>query len=398
MNRPHVVMLQYGDYRDAVARFASGGAETYVAQRFSVNFVASLTDRASVTVACVPAAAYRERLGNGVTALGLGWRRTADDPKMLWTLEQLRPTHLVLATPHAGALAWALARVPHVLPLFADSFDRPGLRARARKRLLALMLGSRKVPVVANHNVPASLDLVRMGVPAAKVVPWDWPPQNSPQAFTTKTAPDGSRPFSLFFAGAISAAKGVPDVVRAVRLLADRGLRVEASIAGAGETEQVEALVGELGLGGQVRLLGRVPNPEIVKMMRAHDAVVVPSRHEYPEGLAMTIYEGLCSRSPVLLSDHPMFVRALGRSTGVSVFRAGSPPALAEAVERLARDRALYEAISRDSEAAWQSIQVPLKFDVLIGRWLAGGKEDLDHLLRYSLAAHRYAASGASAA
>ena len=38
----HLVMLQWGDYREAVERFRAGGPETYIAQRATVEFVASL--------------------------------------------------------------------------------------------------------------------------------------------------------------------------------------------------------------------------------------------------------------------------------------------------------------------------------------------------------------------
>ena len=46
--------------------------------------------------------------------------------------------------------------------------------------------------------------------------------------------------------------------------------------------------------------------------MSAHDIVIVPSRHDYPEGLPMTIYEALAMRTPLVVSDHPMIKAGLG--------------------------------------------------------------------------------------
>jgi hypothetical protein len=42
LNRQRVLVVQYmGDYREAVERFDRGGAETYYAQRYSVNIMAN---------------------------------------------------------------------------------------------------------------------------------------------------------------------------------------------------------------------------------------------------------------------------------------------------------------------------------------------------------------------
>jgi len=41
--------------------------------------------------------------------------------------------------------------------------------------------------------------------------------------------------------------------------------------------------------------------------MRSADAIVIPSRHEYPEGLPLTIYEALAARTPIVASDHQCF-------------------------------------------------------------------------------------------
>ena len=130
--------------------------------------------------------------------------------------------------------------------------------------------------------------------------------------------------------------------------------------------------------------MGRVSNGDVQRLMREHDAVVVPSRSSYAEGLPMAIYEGLCSRSPLIISSHPMFVPALGQQDGVLMFEEGKPESLAQAIASL-QDAAVYRRVSQGSAAAWESIQVPLKSGELLTRWLTGTNADIAALKTFSL-------------
>jgi glycosyltransferase involved in cell wall biosynthesis len=383
--RRHVVFVQYGDYRETVLRFAAGGDETYHSQRYSVEHAASLAKDGDVTVICLPAPAGNELLPNGVRAIGLGPYRRSKSLVLCATLERLRPTHLIVVTPHVPAIAWGLVRGARVLPLFADSFAPSGsIRARWERKTLVRLLSSPAISVVANHNLPASLDLAKIGVAPEKIVPWDWPAQNRPEEWPAKRSPDPSAPLRIFFAGAVSEAKGVGDLIRALPPLAAAGRAAELTVAGAGDEAQMRQLAAGLGVEKQVRLLGRVPRTQVFGEMRAHDLVVVPSRHEYAEGLPMTIYEALASRTPLVVSDHPMISRGLAGKPGVTSFRASDPQDLARALLELAGDPRRYEEASLRSAEAWAAIQVPLKRSDLIDHWL---HEDREELRRHSLAA-----------
>jgi glycosyltransferase involved in cell wall biosynthesis len=389
-SRRHIVFLQYGDYRAAVKNFEAGGHEAYAAQRYSVAYVAGLTSHGKVTVICIAAEPHDEVLTNGVRAIGLGWSRRADYVNFAKTLARLKPTDLIVTTPMLPALVLGLLPGVRVLPLFADSFGGTGLRASVMQKALAALLSNRSFPIVANHNVPASLDLARIGVPGDKIVPWDWPSQHTPNEFAVRTHPGAGKPFSVFFAGSICEAKGVGDIIRAVNELKRGGFDARADIAGSGDVEVMKALASELGVSERVNFLGKIPNREVVHQMHMHDAVAVPSRLESAEGLAMTIYEALCSRSPLLLSDHPMFLRALGGHAGVLMFRAGRASSLAQAIRNLAEDPSLYESVSRASLEAWNQIQVPLKIGEVMDSWLRGAPEDLSFLRRHSVTAQGY--------
>ncbi len=388
--RRHVVFVQYGDYRETVLRFAAGGEETYNSQRHSVEHAASLLAGGDVTVICLPAPPGDEVLPNGVRAIGLGRYRRSQSFVLCAYLERLRPTHLLVLTPHLPAIALGLARGARVLPLFADSFgQRLSIKGRWERAALVRLLNSPAIDFVANHNIPASTDLARIGVAPEKILPWDWPPQNRPQDWPAKTFPDREGPLKIFFAGAVSEAKGVGDLIRAIPLLRASGRAIEVTIAGDGENGTMEEMARALGVRAETRFLGRIPQREVFHQMRTHHLVVVPSRHEYPEGLPMTTYEALASRTPLLISDHPMMVRALGSQPGVTVFPASSPDALARAVLSVGNDQQRYQESSQRSVEAWLSIQVSLTRSDLIDRWLDSRPDRRLELSRHVLSSIR---------
>lgn len=386
----HIVIVQYADYRGAVQRVNAGGPEVYAAQGYSLTYTQSLLQFGRVTVLALASEVHDEVLSNGVRSVGLGWTQGVNNRQLYHTLRKLGPSDVVLASPLLPVLLLAFKPGVRVLPVFADSFATTSTRRKVFFKAVSALLSLPVFSIVSNHNVPASLDLARIGVPANKVVPWDWPAQRTPVDFPAKKHPGSDRVWSVFFAGLVIEDKGVGDLIRAVKVAKQAGLEVKATIAGSGEIEALTQVAAEQGVRDRVEFLGRVPNTEIVKLMHSHDFVAVPSRHAYSEGLAMTVYEALCSRTPLLLSDHPMFERALGKQGGVRLFHANDPEALAKLIIHLAGAPTEYEAISNASADAWQHIQVPLTFGQVIDGWLRGTPEELEQLKRYSVGRYGY--------
>ena len=112
--------------------------------------------------------------------------------------------------------------------------------------------------------------------------------------------------------------------------------------------------------------------------------MVVPSRHDYPEGLPLTIYESLCARTPIVASDHPMFAGHLVDRHTAMVFPAGQPHAMADSIQALLSNPSLYAAISEATLAAWERMQNPVKWGDILRRWVHDAPED-----RQWLAANR---------
>ncbi|WP_347268148.1 glycosyltransferase [Paracoccus sp. (in: a-proteobacteria)] len=389
-----LTVVQYGDYAEAVARFAAGGEANYYAQRYTVDFVAALARRPGVeriTEICFAADLPASVTPAGVHCVGIALYPPAGKARfqeLVAMIAASRPTHLVVAAPIRPAIRWALRQRLPVLPLFADSFHGRGLRQRLRNLLLARLLNRPGVDLVANHNLAAALDLARIGVSRDKILPFDWPEMVLPEDYPPKPAPAPDRPLRLIYVGQLNEAKGVGDAVRALAILRRQGCDARLTLVGAGDAEAFRALARAEGVEAQVTLTGLLPHRQVLAEMRGHDIVLVPSHHAYPEGLPMTLYEALCVRSPLVVSDHPMFRLRIHDGVQALVHPERDPGAMAERILRLASDPASYEAFSRRAAESVTDYLCPLKWDRLIEDFLDPAHRE--GLRRFSLARHAY--------
>jgi glycosyltransferase involved in cell wall biosynthesis len=390
-----LVIVQFaGDYRETYRSLQGGGAETYYAQRHSVDAVAKLAvgGREVVTICCTALQAYDDVLAPGVRAIGVrAGERDADHAAVWRQVEHCRPTHLVLRSPFRHLLWRArLRRIP-VLLTIADSFGRERLIDRLRLALLVRLMNGPTVEAICNHGRRSASALLELGADARRVAAWDWPHRLRPHDAAPKSAPHG-RPWTLFFAGAIIESKGVGDVIRALAELRRRGLEVRADLAGSGEIDRFSALATHEGVADRIRFLGRCPHSEVIERMRVADLVLVPSRHEYPEGFPMTLFEALATRTPIVASDHPMFVHSMVDRRTAMVFAAGDARAMADRIVALRDEAGLYAQLSQAAVQTWEQLQVPVEWSELLRAWFLGPRSDFEALLeagRVDLAAHR---------
>ncbi|HEY9863856.1 MAG TPA: glycosyltransferase, partial [Candidatus Obscuribacterales bacterium] len=309
-----LLIVQYGgDYREAVKRFAAGGEETYYGQKYSVDAVAKFGEKADevATLCCLTEHPYNERLENGVCAIGTGFTRKIQDQKLLGLVKEFQPTHLILRTPNTAMIRWAIQSKLKILMMLADSFNSKGLRDKIRYYQLAKLLNNSQIDWVGNHGVTSGLSLANIGVNPNKIIPWDWPYEMTPNLFPAKNLQLNQETYEIFYVGLVIESKGVGDVIKAIAQLKTQGLSIRLKIAGKGDIESFKNQVRDLKIENSVEFLGLVPNKTIVPLMREADLVVVPSRHEYGEGFPKSINEALYSRTPIVASDHPMFLQKL---------------------------------------------------------------------------------------
>jgi glycosyltransferase involved in cell wall biosynthesis len=363
-----VVFLQYGDYGDAYRRFQTGGPETYRDQRHTVNFVAALAPEHEVATIAVCERHHDEELAPGLRSIGLSSDLFWDHRRLWPLLDRLDPEAIVCRTPNRVALAWAAKNRVTTLPTFADMFSDKGLRNRLNNWRLGRVLRRCIKPCVANHSLSASQSLRRVGLSPEEIVPWEF--QRIEPMGEAKDYPRLGRPFRLFFAGALSEAKGVGDCIEAVAIANSANAKVELTLAGAGDLDKWSAFARRFGVEASVHLLGVIAAERALTEMRDNDAVVVPSRHDYAEGLPNTIFEALASRSPLIASDHPAFVERLRPSVDSLRFKAGHPQGLAEQVERLIHEPGLYARLSRESAAALARLYIGIEWSDLVTRFI----------------------------
>ncbi|WP_432811377.1 glycosyltransferase [Pantanalinema sp. GBBB05] len=386
-----LVIVQYaGDYRETVLRFMNGEQETYYAQRYSVDAVAKIAQRVeAATVICgITDEFYDEVLPNGVRAIGAGFRHTLNMKRLLALIEQQNPTHLLIRTPISQIIQWAKKQNVRVAMTLADSFDTKGIRNKVDNFILASALNSDQVDWVGNHGINSSLSLAKIGVEPKKIVPWDWPSAVTPKDFAKKSFPHKADAWNLLYVGSVIEAKGAGDVIEAIAKLKAFKQPIKLKIAGKGDIEQFSQKVKQLNLEEQVEFLGMVPHQKVIQLLREADLAVVPSRHEYPEGLPMTIYETLCVRTPLIASDHPMFQDILKHGFNSMVFTAGDAVELATCIQALMVDSALYEKISLEAEHTWHKLQIPVKWADLIDAWLFSSSKNQQWLLENNLSSY----------
>jgi colanic acid/amylovoran biosynthesis glycosyltransferase len=134
----------------------------------------------------------------------------------------------------------------------------------------------------------------------------------------------------LFCSGRLAPEKGHLFLIKAFKMLLDKGYELELRLAGNGPSkEHLETLVGELGLHDRVLFLGFMGEDEIVDELQRSDLFVLPS---FVEGVPVSAMEAMAIGVPVI-ATHVGGTSELVETgeTGLLV-RPSDPEALANAV------------------------------------------------------------------
>ena len=388
-----LLIVQYaGDYREAAQRFAEGGEETYYAQKYSVDAVAEIGKQIeeAAVLCCMTTEPYDEVLPNGVHAIGAGFNNEIQVKNLIELIAKQKPTHLIVRTPIREVFRWAIKNKVKTIAILADSFSPEGLRNKIKNYWLTSLLNHDQIKWIFNHGINASLSLKQIGTNPNKIIPWDWPALVTPDDFQPKILRKNIDKWNLLYIGSITEAKGVGDILESTEQLRANNLSVNLKIAGGGETEAFINKAKQLKIEDCVDFLGLVPNKAVVHLMRKADLVLIPSRHEYPEGFPMTIYEALCSRTPIVASDHPMFQNKLKSEHNAMIFKAGNSTSLSACIEKILSEPKLYQNISIASADAWNKLQIPVKWADMINRWLDNSPENRQWLFEHRISSGRY--------
>jgi glycosyltransferase involved in cell wall biosynthesis len=149
-------------------------------------------------------------------------------------------------------------------------------------------------------------------------------------------------PLRLLAVGSLLACKGFDILISALGLLRQRGLEVQATLAGGGPEEgKLRAQVEAEGLSDRVRLSGYLTQKELIPLYQQADVFVLPAVLEQHWGIPNVLVEALACKVPVVTTPLPSLPELVEDGVHGLVARNQDPAHLAEQIERLARDPAL---------------------------------------------------------
>jgi len=255
-----------------------------------------------------------------------------------------------------GLLGYAFRRrLPYLVSLRGS--DVPGYNARLSllDPLLFRRL-SRRVWREAAAVVAVSDELRRLALRTMPSLDVSVIPNAVDGARFTPGAPAGG--FTILFVGRLIPRKGVGDLVRAFRVIADRVPGARLVVVGEGPDEgALQARVRRDGLEGLVTFLGPVANEDLPPIYRSAKVFVLPSHRE---GMPNVLLEAMASGLPVvttaaaaeIIDGNGLLVEP-GDATGIAdaVLRYAGDEDMRRAHGR--RSRAIAESMSWDSVARW---------------------------------------------
>lgn len=166
---------------------------------------------------------------------------------------------------------------------------------------------------------------------------------------------DLSRPF-VFYVGGWEKRKNLPFLLRA--FAAAKETTIDLALAGqADETTRVALLelATALGIGSQLRLLGRVSDEDLAALYAAALCFVYPS---VDEGFGLQLCEAMAAGCPVLAANKTSLPEVLG--TGGELFEVADPRVLGNLIRRVAldlgyRQELVRRASNRSTDFSWRS-------------------------------------------
>lgn len=151
---------------------------------------------------------------------------------------------------------------------------------------------------------------------------------------------------SILYAGTINKRKGYADLINAFAKVAHKYPDWKISLAGNGETEQARALAKELGVEGQVELLGWISGESKDRAFKQATVFCLPS---YAEGFPMAVLDAWAYGLPVITTPVGGIPDVAIDGENMLLFTPGDIDTLAEKLDMIISDEALREKLSAAS-------------------------------------------------
>ncbi|MGD1856602.1 MAG: glycosyltransferase family 4 protein [Leptolyngbyaceae cyanobacterium] len=336
---------------------------------------------------CTMDQSYDEILDAGVRVIGND--SSAPNGSVCKQLADFCPTHLVIDVPEPTLFRWAIRQHVHCIAMFRNTSIESGLKQKWDNYQLSKVLNHTGIDWVGGFGLDQCETLAQVGICRDKIIPWDWPPSNRAETFEPKQIQSYPDPLNLIYAGPLFSTRGIGDLLIAVAQLKAQGLDVRLKLVGEGDTQRFKTQAKRLQL-DHIEFIEHVPEHSLVHLIRQADVFVMPSRHESPENSNTILNNCLQAHTPIIASDHPIFVGTLSHGVNALVFPAGNARALSHSIGYLVSHPDIYAKLSAATQSAWQSMQLPVHWISLLEQWLQGTTAAQNWLKQHTLPASIY--------
>jgi glycosyltransferase involved in cell wall biosynthesis len=159
-----------------------------------------------------------------------------------------------------------------------------------------------------------------------------------------------TRPLEVVYLGRLAATKGIFESIEAVRILRDRGIETRLTLAGSGSALAAACRAIETaGLGDRVRVIAPVFGTDKQRLWQQADVFVFPTYHR--EGLPYALLEAMACGAVPVASPVGAIPDVMQHEVHGLFVPAHAPEAVADALQRLAGERALLHRLALAARA-----------------------------------------------
>ena len=226
--------------------------------------------------------------------------------------------------------------------------DLPEVFAGGNTVLKALMRWVLGLPQAIVLLAQSEATAYRNFVPAARVETIPNAIDLMPSERVASRAPSNA-PLRIIYVGRLIRAKGIFEILQAVREVQDRGIAVKVTIAGDGpDAAALQASASQLGIDGNVRFVGALFGEDKSRLWAEADVFAFPTFH--PEGLPYALLESMAFGVVPISSKVGAIPDVMEDGVHGLLVPAKDPQALADAICRLDSDRVELERMSRSGQ------------------------------------------------
>ncbi len=150
----------------------------------------------------------------------------------------------------------------------------------------------------------------------------------------------------LLVVGSLFPCKGLETLVEACRLLKDRGVAFQCTMAGGGALERsLRRRIARHGLADRVEITGYVSQEVVVQLYQRAHLFVLPLISKIHWGIPNVLIEALATKTPVICCDLPSMRELVEHGTSGWIIPEENPETLADAIQTLWADAGLRQRL-----------------------------------------------------